>query len=135
MYIVEAAKNPIIIKESTLKINNNTDLDDDTITKIFNKEYNNIIKETEKYIDKQYDLMYDKDNPAPMSLKNCKKFISEKIYNVEASTINSPKYGDIIYFDIWIDMSKAFAGHVIFCDYFVQLSTHKYIKSEFGMHG
>lgn len=134
MYIVEAAKNPIKMK-STLKINNNTDLDDETITKIFNKEYKNIIKETEKYIDEQYKLTYDDKNSASISLEDCKKSIPEKIYHVEADTINSPKYGDLIYFDIWIDMSKAFAGHVIFCDYFVKLNNHKYIKSEFGMHG
>ena len=137
--LVEAAKNPIIIRESSLskdiKIENKSDLDDKDVDRILNKHYKNIIKETEKYIDKQYDLMYDKDNPAPMSLKDCKKLISEKIYNVDVRTMNTPKHGDVICFEISIDLGNAFSGHILNCDYYISADSYKYIRSEFSMNG
>ena len=137
--LVEAAKNPIIIKESSLskdiKIENKSNLDDKDVDRILNKHYKNIIKETEKYIDKQYDLMYDKNNPAPIPLKKCKKLIPESIYRIDVKTVNTPKYGDLICFEIWIDLHNAFSGHLINCDYYISADNYKYIDSEFSMNG
>ena len=79
--------------------------------------------------------MYDKNNPAPIPLKKCKKLIPESIYRIDVKTVNTPKYGDLICFEIWIDLHNAFSGHLINCDYYISADNYKYIDSEFSMNG
>ena len=62
MYIVEAAKNPIVLNEAeiikNIEIKNKSDLKDNKVKKIANKYYDSLLKDLKETINTLYDTWY-----------------------------------------------------------------------------
>lgn len=121
MYIVEAAKNPIIIRESSLskdiKIENKSDLDDKKVKKIINKYYNNLLNDLKETINTLYDTWYKEPG---IDISESEVFnIGKKLIDTIVFSKNSDGTYDLAY---WINN---YSSHPESKKFFQNHSMHK----------